>query len=311
MPDFTALSLALCAGVLLDRLLGEPARWHPLAGFGRIASALEARLNHGATPIARGAIAWAIAVLPWVILAAAAHRIGGATAWSLDAVLLYFALGARSLGQHARAVATPLEQHDLPVAREQLARMVSRDTHALTEVEVAAATTESVLENGNDAVFGTLFWFLIGGGPAALLFRLANTLDAMWGYRTARFDHFGRVAARADDVLGWLPARLTALTYTVLGQTRRAWRCWRQQAPTWKSPNAGPVMAAGAGALGVQLGGPAPYHGRMTERPILGEGAVPNASRLAAAIRLVDQGLALWVALALLAGAVVWGMHHA
>jgi len=311
MPDFTALSLALLAGVLLDRLLGEPARWHPLAGFGRIASALEARLNHGACPIARGAIAWGVAVLPWVILATIAHTIGGAIAWSLDVVLLYFALGARSLGEHARAVATPLEQDELPRARQQLARMVSRDTHALSEVEVATATTESVLENGNDAVFGTLFWFLVGGGPAALLFRLANTLDAMWGYRTARFDRFGRVAARADDVLGWLPARLTALTYAVLGQTRRAWRCWRQQAPSWKSPNAGPVMAAGAGALGVQLGGPAPYHGRMTERPILGEGAAPSASGLAAAIRLVDQGLLLWVGLTLLAGAVVWGAHHA
>jgi adenosylcobinamide-phosphate synthase len=168
MPDFTALSLALCAGVLLDRLLGEPARWHPLAGFGRIASALEARLNRGASPIARGAIAWAIAILPWVILAAAAHWIGGAIAWSLDVLLLYFALGARSLGEHARAVATPLEQHDLLGAREQLARMVSRDTNALSEVEVAAATTESVLENGNDAVFGTLFWFLVGGAAVSV-----------------------------------------------------------------------------------------------------------------------------------------------
>jgi adenosylcobinamide-phosphate synthase len=311
MPDFTALSLALLAGVLLDRLLGEPARWHPLVGFGRIAAALESRLNRHAHALAGGTLAWTLAVLPGVVLASAAHALGGLIAWSLDAVLLYFALGARSLGEHARAVATPLAQDDLPGARRQLARMVSRDTAALSSTEVAAATTESVLENGNDAVFGTLFWFLVGGGPAALLFRLANTLDAMWGYRTARFERFGRVAARADDVLGWIPARLTALTYAALGQTRRAWRCWHLQGPGWKSPNAGPVMAAGAGALGIRLGGPAPYHGRMTDRPILGEGVAPSADRLSAAIQLVDRGLALWVVLALLAGTLAWGVGHA
>jgi len=311
MPDFTALCLALLAGVLLDRLLGEASRWHPLVGFGRVAAALEQRLNGGTHPLAAGTLAWALAVLPWVALAFALHRVGGAFAWGLDALLLYFALGARSLGEHARSVATPLQQGDLPAARQQLARMVSRDTAALSEAEVAGATTESVLENGNDAIFGTLFWFLVGGGPAAVLFRLANTLDAMWGYRTPRFNHFGRCAARADDLLGWLPARLTALTYSALGQRQRAWRCWRRQAPVWKSPNAGPVMAAGAGALGVQLGGPAPYHGQMTDRPILGEGALPDAASLAAAIRLVDRGLLLWVALVAVSGALVWALPHA
>jgi adenosylcobinamide-phosphate synthase len=311
MPDLTVLSLCLLAGVLLDRLLGEPRRAHPLVGFGRIATALERRLNRGEPAIGRGALAWALAVLPPVALAAWLRSHGGVLALALDVLLLSFALGARSLGEHAGAVAAPLAAGDLPAARSQLARMVSRDTAALSATEVAGATTESVLENGNDAIFGTLFWFLLGGGPAALLFRLANTLDAMWGYRTERFERFGRVAARADDVLGWMPARLTALSYAALGSPAAAWRCWRSQAPAWKSPNAGPVMAAGAGALGVVLGGPAPYHGRLTDRPVLGEGRAPDAAALAAALRLVDRALALWVALALLAGALAWALPHA
>ncbi|QID19182.1 cobalamin biosynthesis protein [Nitrogeniibacter mangrovi] len=311
MPALTALSLALLAGVLLDRWLGEPTRWHPLVGFGRAAGALERRLNRGTMRIGRGALAWALVVLPPVALAVWVRQAGGMFAWALDAVLLMFCLGANSLAAHARAVAAPLRTGDLSAARAQLARIVSRDTDTLSAAEVAGATTESVLENGHDAIFGALFWFLIGGGPAALLFRLANTLDAMWGYRTPRFERFGRLAARADDGLGWLPARLTAATYALVGQSARAWRCWRTQAPTWKSPNAGPVMAAGAGALGVSLGGPAPYHGRLEPRPALGEGAPPDADAPEAAIRLVEHSLRVWIGLTLFAGLIALGASHA
>ena len=175
--------------------------------------------------------------------------------------------------------------------------MVSRDTAKMDTRAVAAAAVESVLENGNDAVFGALFWFLVAGAPGVLLFRLSNTLDAMWGYRTPRYLYFGWAAARLDDVLNFVPARLTALTYALIGKTRSALRCWRLQAPAWDSPNAGPVMAAGAGALELGLGGGAYYHGQWEERPPLGMGSPPNASSIYAALQLVRSGVALWLLL--------------
>jgi adenosylcobinamide-phosphate synthase len=130
-----------------------------------------------------------------------------------------------------------------------------------------------------------------------LLFRLANTLDAMWGYRTPRFVAFGWAAARIDDVLGYLPARLTALSYALIGHTRTALACWRVQAPAWDSPNAGPVMASGAGALGLRLGGPAICEGVREERPVLGCGSDPDATSIHRALRLVRSAYLMWIAL--------------
>jgi adenosylcobinamide-phosphate synthase len=141
------------------------------------------------------------------------------------------------------------------------------------------------------------------GGPGALLFRLANTLDAMWGYKTERFLAFGWTAARIDDLLNWPAARLTALTYALLGRTGRALACWQAQAPAWESPNAGPVMAAGAGSLGVALGGAAIYHGREELRPPLGEGGQPAAADIGRAALLVQRGMWLWLAVLLVRGA--------
>jgi adenosylcobinamide-phosphate synthase len=297
MPE---LVLKLALGLLLDRLLGEPPdRLHPLVAFGRWADALESfarrLLGDG---IFAGLVAWCLAVLPWVALALWLRGLTNWAHWPVDIALLYFALGARSLDEHATAVAPPLAAGELDAAREQVSRIVSRDAAALDTEGVARAATESVLENGHDAVFSTLFWFCLAGGAGALLARLANTLDAMWGYRTPRHLHFGRIAARVDDVLGWLPARLTALTYALLGHTRQALACWREQAPQWSSPNAGPVMAAGAGTLGVRLGGPAPYHGQIETRPALGCGTAPDASSIRGAVRLVRKGIGLWLGVA-------------
>jgi len=300
------LALKMGAGLLADRAFGEVRRYHPLVGFGRWAGwveracrALPGRDGTAGGRLA-GVLAWALAVLPWVALAAWLRGVHPQAHWAVDVGLLYLALGGRSLAEHAQAIAAPLAAGNLDQARERVGWIVSRDTTALDEEGVARAATESVLENGNDAVFGALFWFLLAGGAGALLFRLANTLDAMWGYRTPRFLHFGWAAARIDDLLNLVPARLTALTYAVLGRTRSALACWRRQAPAWDSPNAGPVMAAGAGALGVALGGPAVYHGKLEQRPPLGTGAAPDAATIRAAVALVRHGVLLWLGLALL-----------
>lgn len=299
------LVLAAIAALLLDALLGEPRRLHPLIGFGALARGIEHRL-HAARRFA-GLLAWVIAVLPitglaaWLTWRAASHSL---LVWALWSVLvLYLCVGHRSLREHALPVAKALRDGRVYDARQAVGRMVSRDVHVLDASQVAGAATESVLENGNDAVFGTLFWFLLLGAPGAVLYRLANTLDAMWGYRTPRYERFGWAAARIDDALNFLPARLTALSYAVFGRSARALQCWRAQAPAWDSPNAGPVMAAGAGALGVRLGGAAPYHGQWETRPTLGEGDAPDADSIERALGLVLRSVILWLGVALLIAA--------
>ena len=307
LPQLAGL---LVAGVLLDLLLGEPRRWHPLVGFGQLAQTIERRLNCGALPFLRGLLAWLLAVLPLSLLAwlAAAH----AGLW-LHALLLYACIGLRSLRDHTMPIVDALRAGDLETARARTSWIVSRDTHQADEADLAKAGAESLLENGNDAVFGTLFWFLVAGGAGAVLFRLANTLDAMWGYRNARFHLFGRAAARIDDALNYVPARLTALSYVVLAGAghARAWQCWRTQAPAWSSPNAGPVMASGAGALGVSLGGAAVYDGQLEQRPPLGAGPDATASDIVRAWRLVLHTTLLWLGLACAAALfiLVWGQH--
>ncbi|MCW3148442.1 adenosylcobinamide-phosphate synthase CbiB [Stutzerimonas stutzeri] len=298
-----SMVLSCLAGVVLDALFGEPKRAHPLVAFGRLADRVERHFNgpQGRGWRSHGVTAWALAVLPLTGIAWLLSLLPG-IGWLVEIVLLYLALGLRSLGEHALPVAQSLWRNDLAEARKRVGCIVSRDTTQLDEQGVARAATESVLENGSDAVFAALFWFAVAGAPGVVLYRLSNTLDAMWGYRNARFERFGWAAARIDDVLNFVPARLVALTYALLGRTRYALHCWRTQAPRWDSPNAGPVMAAGAGALGVELGGPAIYQGELHARPRLGQGKPPQARDIERALDLVWAGVGVWL-LALLVGA--------
>ena len=304
----------VCALALtLDRILGEPARWHPLVGFGRVVTAIERQFNtHPARPwlsILKGSAALLLVTLPILGVAVwLSMLLDGFWLLITQAIVLWLALSLRGLSEHGLAVAEPLHSGDLATAQEQVSRIVSRQASALDERGVAAAATESMLENGADAVFASLFWFLIGGIPGVVLHRLINTLDAMWGYRNPRFLYFGRPAARLDDILGWLPARLTALTYTLLGQRKLALECWRKQASQWDSPNAGPVMAAGAGALNVRLGGPSPYPAGIKQRPLLGGTQAADAGSIEAAINLVQHGVWLWLGVILLITLLLWTM---
>lgn len=300
-----AIAVLLVLGVGLDWRLGEATRWHPLVGFGKLAQRIEKKWNRSTLSANRryllGACAWLVLMMPIVLLGWCITSwlagVDAMAAMMLHALLLYFSLGLRSLREHTLPIAQALADHDLPLARTLTARIVSRDTTHAQEEELARAGVESLLENGNDAVFGTLFWFVVAGGPGALMFRLANTLDAMWGYRSARFLQFGCAAARIDDGLNFIPARLTALSYVLLGQSKSAWQCWRTQAPAWDSPNAGPVMAAGAGALRISLGGSAIYAGEIEQRPQLGCGPAARGSDIVRAWRLVAKTTWLWLAL--------------
>lgn len=281
-----SITLIIFAALLLDFWLGELRRFHPLVGFGNLAKMVESWLY--ADNALQGLIAVLLLVIPFILVMQSLpwH-------WTLDILLLYLAIGWKSLGVHAKRVQSALLADNLPDARHQVGMLVSRDTTQLDQNEVTKATIESVLENGNDAVFATLFWFALAGAPGAIAYRLVNTLDAMWGYRNARYQSFGWAAARLDDALNNIPARLTALSYVITGQKRCALKCWRTQGATWKSPNAGPVMAAGAGSLGISLGGAAWYHGKLEQRPILGEGRNPVAYDIDRAILLIQRAIVL------------------
>ncbi|CAN7643848.1 cobalamin biosynthesis protein [Trinickia sp. LjRoot230] len=325
---FAATAALAGAGVAVDAWVGEPRRGHPLVAFGHMAKRIERALNHdhdrdhhrddGLRPsehasaawphrnaVTRmlGVLAWVLAVVPPVAIAVMLTCwLPVALACVVHVALLWFALGTRSLVDHLSPIQSALAAGDLVQARALASRIVTRELADADASAVARAAVESALENGNDAIFGALFWFAVAGGPGALAYRLINTLDAMWGYRTVRFVRFGWAAARLDDLANYVPARLTAAAYALCGDTRTAWRCWRTQASAWDSPNAGPVMASGAGSLNVACGGTARYHGIDESRPPLGTGNAPSTRDVGRALSLVKRALALWLAaLALLA----------
>lgn len=293
-----ATALTVLVACLLDHWLGEPKKYHPLVQFGDWANRLETRINTRASSqcfqlLCVGTIAVFCLVIPCVLAAILLSRIP-VFGQLLACFGLYLAIGRRSLIEHAEAVKNALQDENMALARINLSRMVSRDTRHSNPQEISAGAIESVLENGNDALFAAIFWFIVAGLPGVVLYRLSNTLDAMWGYKNQRFNCFGRFAARLDDVLNWVPARLTAFGYSLVGQTKPGIQCWRDQAPDWSSPNAGPVMASGAGALSIRVGGPARYRSRQINRPVLGCGAPASTKDIDRSVHLVTQCLLLW-----------------
>ncbi len=283
--------------LIIDRIFGEPPKFHPLVGFGKLADRIEIYWNEGKNRFLFGIIAWFLCVIPFVVLAALLESWFG---WWFTLLCGWLAIGWQSLREHGQRVFEALKNNDLKTARERIGYLVSRDTSKLDETEISCACTESILENGNDAVFAPLFWLAIGGAPLVVLYRLSNTLDAMWGYRNQQFEQFGKFAAKTDDLLNWIPARITAFFYALSGNWRDARRAWKTQGTQWHSPNAGIVMAAGAGALGVKLGGDAIYHGKTKVRLELGFGTEPNQETVSRAIRLLDKSIYKFAIIALL-----------
>ncbi len=292
------IAIIVTVALLLDMLIGEVKRFHPLVGFGWVASKVEKILFRGGENSTRvcGVVGWAAMVIPVLFLALLLRHLDGYWSMAIQIAGLYLVIGSRSLISHAMLVGNALNNQNLPLARERVGRIVSRDTDQLDESGVVTATVESVLENGNDAIFGAIFWFVVAGLPGALLFRAVNTLDAMWGYKSERFLNFGWFSARVDDWMSWIPARLTALSYALLGDRSRAFSSWREQAALCKSPNAGAVMSSGAGALQLQLGGRSSYHGEVEEKPLLGSGRAAEAGDICRTLSLVNRSAILWLA---------------
>jgi len=296
------ISITVIAAFLIDYIVGEPKRWHPLVGFGNVANWLESKLNSHQRFLSylMGFIAWVLMVLPVVMLLWWITQTQTLLSpvyfdFIIGVVFLTFALGTKSLMLHARAVSQALESSDITLARKNIGMIVSRDTSDSNETAITKATIESVLENGSDAIFAAIFWFVLFGAPGVLLYRLANTLDAMWGYKTQRFTYYGWAAARIDDALNWLPARLTALSYAIAGSTRKAFSCWFKQGSQWHGINPGVVMATGAGALNVILGGAARYHGENVQRPLLGSDNEPKVADIERSTKLVYKSIFIWV----------------
>jgi adenosylcobinamide-phosphate synthase len=287
--------MAVAAGIMTDRLLGEPpASVHPVAAFGRVMEAAEARWysdRRSRGLLYAGGGVGAAALLGWMV-----ERASPRTRAAAVVATTYLTVAGRALSRAAAEVGDALTADDLARARRLLPSLVGRDPSALDAAGVARAVVESVAENTVDAVVAPAVWALAGGAPAVLAYRAVNTLDAMVGHRSSRYQRFGWAAARADDVMGWVPARLTAFL-VILVRPRRAAAvraAVRRQAPLHPSPNAGVAEAAFAAALGLRLGGINDYGGRLEHRPPLGTGRPPTGPDIQRACTLSrDVTLAL------------------
>ncbi|WP_018635725.1 cobalamin biosynthesis protein [Parafrankia elaeagni] len=322
-----ARAYGLLLGVVLDTLFADPARGHPVAGFGRVAARLE-RAAYRDSRLAGVAYTAVLVGGPAVVagrvergLARApagsrgehrARRGAGLAATALTAVVTWSVLGGASLRREGRALGGELARSDLAAARRRLPSLCGRDPSVLDTGGLSRAGVESLAENTSDAVVAPLLWGAVGGLPGLVAYRAVNTLDAMVGYRNARYRRFGWAAARADDLANLLPARVCALLTcacapVVGGSPARALRTLRRDGRRHPSPNAGMAEAAFAGAAGLRLGGELRYAHGVEHRPELGSGRRPGArdlqvaARLSAAVTVAAVGLSAGLAAGLAA----------
>jgi adenosylcobinamide-phosphate synthase len=286
------LACGLAGGVIADAMAGDPQRGHPVAVFGQIMAALEHRIyaDRAAPGFAYAAGGVILGAAPLLVAARLARgnpagrtAITTATAWA--------AIASRSLSEAARQIETALGTSDLQRARELLPCLCGRDPQCLDCAGITRAVVESVAENTSDAIVAPLIWGALAGPAGLSGYRAVNTLDAMVGHRSPRYERFGRASARLDDVANWIPARATALlaaacSPAVRGRPGLTWQTARDYGPHHPSPNAGWCEAAFAGALGVRLGGVLSYSGRTEHRPEIGRGRPPQAGDITRAIRL-------------------------
>lgn len=300
MTDCIWASLLLPAALVLDCFFSEPpVRWHPVVYMGRLASCLEtisykkaslSSLPQNTALFLSGSLAALFHILAWALpvyfIAACLSAIQLIAGFLFAAICLWLCMAPRSLADHARAVLRPLSKKDLPKARTMLSRIVGRNTKTLDAHGIARACVESIAENCTDSTLATIFWgsagYLLAGFPGAAALavaqRAANTLDAMWGHKSAQYLYFGKTAARLDDCFNYLPARLSLVCISLAAlivpctSARQAFQAGIQYHAAHESPNSAWSEAAFAGALSLRLGGPASYPGLDVDHPWLGDG---------------------------------------
>ena len=314
------IGYAVLGGFVLDAIFGDPA-WlpHPVVYMGKAISVLEKGLRARLSKTPEGEL-WGGRILAFCLPvgtfaltclvcmgAAALHPLLGL------AVQMFWcgqALAAKGLVQESMNVYRELTKPDLPAARTAVSRIVGRDTQALTAEGVTKAAVETVAENASDGVIAPLFYMLLGGAPLALTYKAINTMDSMVGYKNTQYLYFGRAAAKLDDIANYLPSRIAALLWVAAAvltgnDARSAWRIWRRDRRNHASPNSAQTESACAGALNVQLAGPAYYFGEYYPKPTIGDAVRPIEPE---DIRRADRMMYAESLLALALGLVIRGI---
>lgn len=295
--------LALLAALLLEQAWPLRAENRVHDAFGHYAQLLESQFNGGERR--HGAIAWMLAALPPVAVVVIAYYLlyglSPLAAWAWSVAVLYLTMGFRRFSHYFSEIRQALRAGELGPARERLGKWRGVSASELNAGEIARVTIEQGLIASHRHVFGTLFWFVVLGPAGAVLYHCATALAEKWGWRTdPEFVEFGRFASLAHYWLDWVPARLTAATFAIVGNFEDAVYCWREQSHRWNAGAYGYILASGAGALGVQLGGPLHQHGTLEYRPELGLGEEADRDDLDVAVRLIWRSLVLWMFLILI-----------
>lgn len=314
--------VAITIALLIDTLIGDPPNWpHPVKWMGNAISSLEKKLNHHAYQKAKGIgmvlFLTVIVLTVTTIIVWAGYEIHVSLGILFESILIAFTIARRNLAEAALEVYQPLAKGSIDQARIKLSYIVGRDTDKLDEGEIVRGTVETVAENTSDGVTAPLFWALLGGAPLAMVYRLINTCDSMVGYKNERYLHFGWASARLDDLVNWIPSRITGILI-VLGHKpewmgpKEAWKVLFRDARRHPSPNSGWTEAAAAAILGVQLGGVNYYKGVVSNRATMGDPIIPlHKGHILKVNRILTKAsilftLVLWIGGILIEMAYTW-----
>src|SRR3989344_4261565 len=297
----TELLLAVILAVVLDRLVPDRHGIKPFAWYRDWAESIEDRFNGGRRSHGVGAVL--VAMVPIVagvfLVRFILGEVGGWLRFLFDVFVLYLCLDVYRLGKVSGGVSASLGTGNVDEANDHFRELSGKDAPERSEAGIARATVETVLKQGNSLVVSPIFWFLLFGPAGAIMQRLSCILDMLWGHRYERFTEFGWAAARFDDILGWLPARVTALSYALMGSFEDALHCWRRRIGVWSDINSGPLLASGFGAMHMQaceaLQEEGEYEVKPTELSV-----VPDAGHVRRVVAPVWRVLLLWLAIGVL-----------